>query len=166
MNAPHGLWAVMGNHDFFTDSDRVTQILRADGIQVLHNQSVPIELDAGRFWLAGVGDVIGGAANLDAALQHVPNDEATILMAHEPDYADYVARRPVDLQLSGHSHGGQVRFPFLRPLYLPELGQKYIAGLYKIGPLTLYTNAGLGTVILPIRWNCPPEITLLTLRPA
>ena len=166
MNAPHGLWAVMGNHDFYTDADRVTRILRADGIQVLHNQSVPIELDAGRFWLAGVGDVIGGAANLDAALQHVPNDEATILMAHEPDYADYVARRPVDLQLSGHSHGGQVRFPFLRPLYLPELGQKYIAGLYKIGPLTLYTNAGLGTVILPIRWNCPPEITLLTLRPA
>ena len=164
MQAPHGLWAIMGNHDFFTDPDRVTRVLRAHGIHVLDNQSIPIEPGGGRFWLGGVGDVLGNAANLDATLQPVPDDEATILMVHEPDYADHVARHPVDLQLSGHSHGGQIRFPFLRPLYLPDLGQKYISGLYKVGPLTLYTSAGLGTVIVPIRWNCPPEITLLTLR--
>ena len=164
MQAPHGLWAVMGNHDFYTDPERVTGALTSQGIQVLDNESVPIELGGQRFWLGGVGDVAGGAANLDDTLHAVPSDEATILLAHEPDYADYVARHPVDLQLSGHSHGGQIRIPFLPPLYLPELARKYILGLYKVGPLTLYTNAGLGTVALPIRLNCPPEITLLTLR--
>jgi len=164
MQAPYGLWAVMGNHDYFTDPDRVTRALHSQGIPVLANQSIPIERDGARFWLSGVGDVLGDDANLDATLNPVPAGEATILLAHEPDFADVAARHSVDLQLSGHSHGGQVRFPFLPPLYLPELGRKYIAGLYKIGPLTLYTNLGLGTVGVPVRLNCPPEITLLTLR--
>jgi predicted MPP superfamily phosphohydrolase len=166
MQAPHGLWAVMGNHDAFTDPDRVTSALRTAGINVLSNQSVPIErAGAGaRFWLSGVDDVIGGTADLDAALHAVPADEATILLAHEPDYADHVARYPVDLQLSGHSHGGQVRVPFLRPLYLPDMARKYVWGQYQIRGLTLYTNPGLGTVIAPVRLNCPPEITLLTMR--
>lgn len=164
MHAPHGLWAVMGNHDFFSDPDLVTRALRAQGIQVLANQSTPIEANGARFWLSGVDDVLGQAADLDRALHTVPADEAVVLLAHEPDYADYVSHHPVDLQLSGHSHGGQVRFPFIRPLYLPDMAKKYIWGLYKIGGLTLYTNPGLGTLILPVRWNCPPEITLLKLR--
>jgi uncharacterized protein len=164
MQAPHGSWAVMGNHDCFTDPDRVTSALRAQGIQVLVNQSVPIERDGARFWLSGVDDVLVGTADLDATLHNIPADDAVVLLAHEPDYADHVARHPIDLQLSGHSHGGQVRPPFVRPLYLPELARKYIWGLYKIGGLTLYTNPGLGTVGVPVRWNCPPEITLLTLR--
>ena len=87
-----------------------------------------------------------------------------VLLAHEPDFADEVARFPVDLQLSGHSHGGQVRLPLLGPLYLPELAQKYVMGQYQVGPLILYTNAGLGTIGVPVRCNCPPEITFLTLR--
>jgi predicted MPP superfamily phosphohydrolase len=164
MRAPHGLAAVMGNHDVFTDPDRVTGSLRASGIQVLANQSIAIERDGGRFWLAGVDDVMGKTADLDATLRNVPADEAAVLLAHEPDYADHVARYPVDLQLSGHSHGGQVRLPFVGPLYLPALARKYIWGLYKIGGLTLYTNPGLGTVDVPVRLNCPPEITFLTLR--
>jgi predicted MPP superfamily phosphohydrolase len=166
MRAPHGLWAVMGNHDDHTDPSRVTSALRAEGIQVLSNQSAAIEQDGARFWLAGVNDVLSETADLDKTLHNLPADEATVLLAHEPDYADEVARYPVDLQLSGHSHGGQVRLPFLRPLFLPELAVKYIWGLYRIGPLTLYTNPGLGTVGLPVRWNCPPEITVLTLRRA
>lgn len=166
MQAPHGLWAVMGNHDYSTDVGIVTAALTSQGIQVLGNQSAAIEADGARFWLSGVNDVLSETANLDSTLQLVPRDEATVLLAHEPDYADYVARYPVDLQLSGHSHGGQVRIPLMRPLYLPELARKYVWGLYKIGPLTLYTNPGLGTVGLPVRLNCPPEITLLTLRRA
>ncbi|MGA1987187.1 MAG: metallophosphoesterase [Candidatus Sulfotelmatobacter sp.] len=164
MKAPHGLWAVMGNHDCFTDPDRVTSALRAEGIQVLVNQSVPIERDGARFWLAGLDDVLFGAPDLDATLHDIPAGEAAVLLAHEPDYADQVVRHPVDLQLSGHSHGGQVRAPFVGPLYLPSMARKYIWGQYKIGDLTLYTNPGLGTVGVPVRWNCPPEITLLTLR--
>jgi predicted MPP superfamily phosphohydrolase len=164
MHAPYGLWAVMGNHDSFTDPDHVTAVLRSAGIHVLANQSAPIERGGSRFWLSGVDDILGRTADLDATLHDVPANEATILMAHEPDYADYVARHPVDLQLSGHSHGGQVRLPLMRPLYLPELGQKYVWGRYEIGSLMLYTNRGLGTVGVPVRFNCPPEITLLTIR--
>ena len=166
MRAPYGVWAVMGNHDAFTDPDRVTDSLRSAGIQVLSNQSVPIERDGARFWLSGIDDVLGGTADLDATLQDVPANEAVVLLAHEPDYADTVARYAVDLQLSGHSHGGQVRLPFIPPLFLPPLANKYVWGAYQIGPLALYTNAGLGTVNLPIRMNCPPEITVLTLHRA
>jgi uncharacterized protein len=166
MKAPHGLWAVMGNHDCTTDPDRVTSALVTHGIQVLSNQSVPIERDGGRFWLGGVDDVLCGGADLPATLHDVPADESSVLLAHEPDYADYVARFPVDLQISGHSHGGQVRAPLVGPVFLPAMAKKYVWGLYKIGGLTLYTNPGLGTVAVPVRWNCPPEITLLTLRRA
>ena len=166
LHAPHGVWAVLGNHDVFTDPDRVTAALQSNGIQVLSNQSASCERDGARFWLAGVDDVLGGTADLNATLHGIPAGEPTVLLAHEPDYADYVSRHSVDLQLSGHSHGGQVRIPFLRPLYLPLLAHKYIWGLYQIGGLTLYTNPGLGTVGAPVRMNCPPEITLITLRPA
>lgn len=170
MRAAHGRWAVLGNHDWATDPRRVAQTLEAHQIEVLSNRSVPIEAAGARFWLAGVNDVLFGTSDLDATLAPVPRGEATILLAHEPDYADYVAHRivdsPVDLQLSGHSHGGQIRLPFLPPLYLPEMAKKYFWGLYRVGPLTLYTNPGLGTMGIPARLNCPPEITLLTLRSA
>jgi predicted MPP superfamily phosphohydrolase len=166
MQAPHGLWAVLGNHDVATDPNEVTSALHSQGIGVLANRSAPIEASGARFWLAGVNDVLSDSADLDATLQPVPGDEATILLAHEPDYADDVSHYPVDLQLSGHSHGGQVRVPLVGPLYLPRMGRKYVWGLYRVGPLTLYTNPGLGTLGVPVRWNCPPEITFLTLRRA
>jgi hypothetical protein len=164
MVAPHGLWAVLGNHDDFTDRDTVTRALQAGNIHVLANQSVPIERDGTRFWLAGVNDVLSYTADLAKTLQRVPTGEATILLAHEPDFADEASRFPIDLQLSGHSHGGQIRIPFLPPLYLPTMAKKYVLGTYRVGPLALYTNGGLGTITVPIRLNCPPEITLLTLR--
>jgi predicted MPP superfamily phosphohydrolase len=163
LQASHGLWAVMGNHDALTDPDHVTSALRAEGIQVLANQSVPIESNGARFWLAGVDDVLGKSADITTTLHDIPQGEATVLLAHEPDYADRVVKHPVDLQLSGHSHGGQIRLPFVGPLYLPELARKYVWGMYKIGDLTLYTNPGLGTIELPVRLNCPPEVTLITL---
>ena len=166
MTAPHGLWAVLGNHDEGTDHKHVTRALQAENIQVLANQSQPIEREGARFWLAGVNDVLSKTADLSKTLRRVPADEAVILLAHEPDFADRAAKFPIDLQLSGHSHGGQVRIPFLPPLFLPALARKYYWGTYQVGPLALYTNAGLGTIGLPMRLNCPPEITLLTLRRA
>jgi len=165
MNAPHGLWAVIGNHDDSTDPQHVTRVLEAENIRVLANQSEAIEQDGARIWLAGVNDVLGKTADLTKTLRSVPSGEAVILLAHEPDFADQAARFPIDLQLSGHSHGGQIRIPMLPPLYLPPLARKYVWGEYQVGPLILYTNAGLGTVDIPVRLNCPPEITLLTIRP-
>jgi predicted MPP superfamily phosphohydrolase len=164
MTAPHGLWAILGNHDIDTDRKHVTAALQAESIQVLTNQSQPIERDGARIWLAGVNDPLTRNADLPKTLRGVPAGEAVILLAHEPDFADQAARFPIDLQLSGHSHGGQIRIPFLPPLYLPKMARKYVLGTYHIGPLTLYTNAGLGTIGVPMRLNCPPEITLLTLR--
>jgi predicted MPP superfamily phosphohydrolase len=164
LTAPHGLWAVLGNHDWFTNAKHVTAALTAEGIRVMANESVAIERDGARFWLAGVNDVISHTADLKKTLQPVPAGEPVVLLAHEPDFADYASRFSIDLQLSGHSHGGQIRFPLLPPLYLPEMAKKYILGTYQIGPMALYTNAGLGTVDVPVRLNCPPEITLLTLR--
>ena len=166
MAAPMGRWAVLGNHDDDTDPKRVTHALQAQNIQVLANRARPIERDGARVWIAGVNDVLGHSADLPKTLQGIPSDEAVILLAHEPDYADVVSKYPVDLQLSGHSHGGQIRLPFLPPLYLPRLARKYYWGTYRVGPLTLYTNAGLGTIGVPMRLNCPPEITLLTIRAA
>jgi len=164
MTAPHGLWAVLGNHDANSDPQHVTRALQAEGIQVLANQSVAMERDGARFWLAGVSDVLSNTADLNEALRGIARNEAVVLLAHEPDFADEVSKFPVDLQLSGHSHGGQVRIPFLPPLYLPDMARKYVMGSFQVGSLALYTNAGLGTVGAPVRLNCPPEITLLTLH--
>jgi predicted MPP superfamily phosphohydrolase len=164
MRAPQGLWAVLGNHDFETDPLHVTRALQAESIRTLANQSIAIERNGGRFWLAGINDVISGTADLGKTLRGIPPSEPVVLLAHEPDFADVACRFPVDLQLSGHSHGGQVRLPLLPALYLPEMARKYVLGSYRVGKMSLYTNAGLGTVTIPVRLNCPPEITLLMLH--
>ena len=158
-----GIFAVLGNHDQSSQPAVVTESLRGRGIRVLRNQAVPLERDNSRVWLAGVDDVLEGAADLPRALQGISRNETIILLAHEPDFADYVAEHPVSVQLSGHSHGGQIRLPFVGPPYLPELARKYPWGLHRVGGLNLHTNCGLGTIELPIRWNCPPEVTLVRL---
>lgn len=127
---------------------------------------MPVEEDGARLWIAGIDDVLTGAPDLHNALRQVPVGDVTILLAHEPDYADAASRFPVHLQLSGHSHGGQVRLPLLGAPILPSLARKYPAGLRQVGNLQLYTNRGIGVIDPPIRINCPPEITLLTLRSA
>jgi uncharacterized protein len=166
MSAPHGVWAVLGNHDEGTDYKHVTRALQAQNIQVLANQSQPMERDGARFWLAGVNDVLSKTADLPKTLRRVPADEAVILLAHEPDYADEAAKFPIDLQLSGHSHGGQVRLPWIGPLVLPPMGQKYVTGLFRFDRMQLYVNRGIGTVGVPFRFDCPPEITEITLQRA
>jgi predicted MPP superfamily phosphohydrolase len=163
LHAPLGTFAVLGNHDC-TDPRTVIRALENQGIAVLHNRNLAVEHGSGRLWIVGVEDVLLGQPSLDDALRGVPQGELTILLAHEPDFADVAAESPIKLQLSGHSHGGQVRFPFMGALYLPPMGRKYPPGISRIGPLVLYTNRGIGTSLLPIRLNCPPEITLFTLR--
>jgi predicted MPP superfamily phosphohydrolase len=157
------VYAILGNHDHWTDADEVARALQTQPITVLRNAAIPIDRGGARLWIAGVDDVWERHADLDQALRLVPADQATILLAHEPDYADLAAQYSVDLQLSGHSHGGQVQLPFFGSPILPYLGRKYPRGLYQIGSLQLYTNRGLGVVSPPVRFNCRPEITLFTL---
>ena len=160
-----GIFAALGNHDGGTDSVIVTASLAQHGFTVLQNRSFPLEQNGARLWLAGIDDVLQGQPDLDLTLHGIPQDEPIVLLAHEPDIAVEVARHPVDLQLSGHSHGGQVWVPLLGAPWLPPLGRKFPHGMYHVRDLTLYTNVGLGTVRIPVRLNCPPEITLITLQP-
>lgn len=166
LHAPMGKFAILGNHDGAAGSPRITATLKAQGIPVLRNESVPLERGTGRIWLAGVDDVLRGFPDLGAAIEPVPAKEATILLAHEPDFVDESSLSPIDLQLSGHSHGGQIWIPGIGAPWLPPLSRKYPRGLYRVGNTTLYTNIGIGTIRAPIRINCPPEITLITLRVA
>jgi predicted MPP superfamily phosphohydrolase len=163
LNAPMGIFAVLGNHDQCSP-DFIARSLENHGITLLRNYALHVERAGARLWIAGVDDVLEGKARLDEALRTITRGEATVLLAHEPDFADAVRRYPVDLQLSGHSHGGQIRVPLVGAPCLPALGRKYPWGLRHLGLLSLYTNRGLGTVLLPIRFDCPPEVTLLTLR--
>ncbi|HZR66494.1 MAG TPA: metallophosphoesterase [Terriglobales bacterium] len=164
LHAPMGKFAVLGNHDAYANPELVTDALHTHGIPVLKNLSLPIQRGSDRFWLAGVDDVMEAQPDLGAAIKQIPAGETIVLLAHEPDFADEAALTSVDLQLSGHSHGGQIWIPGIGAPWLPPLARNYPRGLYKIQNLTLYTNMGIGTIRAPIRINCVPEVTLITLR--
>lgn len=155
--------SILGNHDHWNGADAVADALDSHGLRVLRNQSLPLERDGQRIWIVGVDDVYEHANDLDKALQKIPRDETKIVAVHEPDFADRTAMHPVDLQLSGHSHGGQVRIPGYGAPILPHLGKKYSIGLNRVRDLQVYTNRGIGVVTPPVRLNCPPEVTLITL---
>ena len=160
-------FAVMGNHDSFIGAPLIHPILAAVSIPLLVNQHVPIERPGGRLWLCGIHDPVTHIPNLERAIPAQP-DGPVLLMSHGPDYADELLTHPrgqlVDAMFSGHSHGGQVRFPFVGPMCLPAGGQKYVEGFYRLGHMQLYVNRGIGTVGLPFRLNCPPEITVFSLQ--
>ena len=161
--------AVMGNHDSAVGARFIARVLRERGTPVLINQSARIARNGQHLWVAGVEDPATSRPDLARALPR-DVDAPVILMAHAPDYADDVLAHPlghhVDLMLSGHSHGGQVRLPLIGPVILPPMGEKYVEGHFQLGMLQLYVNRGLGSVGVPFRFNCPPEITVLTLQPA
>jgi uncharacterized protein len=166
LQAPMGRFAVLGNHDHGTDPARIANTLEAHNIPVLSNRNVVLEKDGARLWIAGVDDAVAQKADWDCALDGIPKKEPVVLLAHEPDVADESARYGVDLQLSGHSHGGQIRVPGFGAPYCPPLARKYPMGLYRIGPTHLYTNRGIGLTGIPFRFACPPEITLFELSMA
>lgn len=158
-------FAILGNHDYWTNPDAVREMLKVCGIRELTNSVFTLRRGTETLHLCGVDDAWEGNVRLEDVLNQLTDDGAAILLAHEPDFADQSAITGCfDLQVSGHSHGGQVVLPFLGPPFLPYLGQKYPSGLYKVREMYQYTNRGVGTGRLPIRINCPPEITLFTLE--
>lgn len=166
LQAPFGQYAVLGNHDAFGNRRAVTKGLSKAGFHLLDNQHVALTKGSAHLYIAGVDDPMVGHPNIDQALQGIPDGSSTILLAHEPDFADEYARYPVDLQLSGHSHGGQVRLPLVGALYTPPYGSKYTAGLYQVpnSKLQVYTTRGIGMTRIPVRFHCRPELTVLTLK--
>ena len=165
LKARDGVLAVMGNHDYLTDVETVRRCLREARIPELRNEVHTIERGGAALHVAGIDDVMEGRSRLDLVLEELPKAGAAILLAHEPDFADVsAATERFGLQLSGHSHGGQVRLPFLGPLILPPHAQRYTSGLYEVGDMLQYTNRGLGFVDARIRFLCRPEVTGLTLK--
>ena len=117
--------------------------------------------------IAGVDSLWYDKADLNPVLQQLPEEGAALLLAHEPDFADISAKTGrFDLQLSGHSHGGQIILPLVGPPWLPRHGRNYPLGQYQVGDMIQYTNRGIGMVIPTVRFNCRPEISVFTLRAA
>ena len=161
LEAPLGKYAVLGNHDYGPQAQKRTdEILTAGGFSVLYNESV--QLPEYGLHLFGMDDCMFGAG--DAAAYRAQAGSCNIVLCHEPDVFD--GMQDVDLMLSGHTHGGQVRLPLVGAAALPGLGKNYVSGLYEKENGKIYVNRGLGTTIMQLRLFCTPEITILTLKNA
>lgn len=164
-------YASLGNHDHGVGDDLVTEALASNGTPVLRNAFLPIERNGARIWLAGLADPLEGKSDperaVPASIRNQPS-EPVILLCHAPDYVDRLLKHPaaqsIDLMLSGHTHGGQVRLPLVGALALPHMGRKYVQGAFQFGRMQMYVNRGIGAVGVPFRLNCPPEITSFVLH--
>jgi hypothetical protein len=166
LDAKDGTFASLGNHDYFGEGDPLIDKIRARGVTVLRNESHRIERGGESIRLAGVDDTWTGRADLGRTLEG-GDGQRTVLLAHDPDVFEEAARLGADLVLSGHTHGGQVAFPFLvRQINLSRLVHRHTYGLYSHGDSTLYVHGGLGTTGPPFRLGVPPEVVVLTLRRA
>jgi predicted MPP superfamily phosphohydrolase len=163
--APLGGYAVLGNHDCGERGREaiVTDALEQAGIPVLRNAAAKIATGQGELWIAGVDEAIMAHADPAAAFTAIPAGAAALALWHEPDYAEQTARRGAFVQLSGHSHGGQVRLPEIGPLFLPKGGERFVMGFNQVAGMPIYTSRGVGVFLPPLRVNCPPEVTLITL---
>jgi uncharacterized protein len=164
IRARDGVFAVLGNHDHYCSAPIVAAALRAKNIPVLVNEVRPITRGGERIWLCGVDSWFGKTYHPKLALNAAPPGDCRVVMLHEPDCADEISQLGADFMMAGHSHGGQVRIPLLGAPVLPSKGRKYPIGLRTVNGMQLYTSRGIGLIHLPIRFDCPPEITLYTLR--
>jgi uncharacterized protein len=177
ITAQYGIWAVLGNSDHFhngkyIDTTQFIQRLKKHGIQVLQNENrkISISFDTTSssqkwFWLIGVDDPYLGYNDLHLAINGIPETDPKLLLSHSPDIIDDAVDMKIDLMLSGHTHGGQIRFPFIGPVITQSIyRQKYAAGIFNIKNITLYVNRGIGTSGIPIRLFCRPELTILSIK--
>jgi len=164
LNAKYGVFSVLGNHDLWTNASVVRSGLEKAGLPVMKNSGISLSIGQDMINLAGLDAAWGGQPDLNLALSDLPPDIPTLLLMHEPDIADIFSQdKRVSLQLSGHTHGGQVRIPIMGAPALPRYGKKYDSGLYRVKEMWLYTNRGIGVIGPPVRFNCRPEITEITL---
>ncbi|MGA7160528.1 MAG: metallophosphoesterase [Bacteroidota bacterium] len=169
LRAPYGVYGCLGNHDYYADVDVVAKEVDGCGVKLLRNDAVKINKGSSFINLVGVDDIpINGTPDtyLDRALSSVQNTNPRILLCHKPYYLETFADRNIDLTLAGHTHGGQIVFANIGNMIVcpAALFSKYVWGLYKFGKSQMYVTRGIGTVGVPIRINCPPEITKITLQ--
>jgi predicted MPP superfamily phosphohydrolase len=165
LKAPLGVFSVLGNHDYWVDAASVRAALAAAGIVDITNTGRWLSLNGNRIRLAGVGDFWEDYQDLHAALDGTREQDVAILLSHNPDYAARVTDARIKLILSGHTHGGQIRLPKVGALVSnSKYGNRLASGLIPFDSFQLYVSRGIGTVLIPMRYNCPPEVSLITLK--
>ena len=170
IQAPLGKYAVFGNHDRGGGGSLFyKKYMEEAGFSVLVNEVQKIQAENGKYiTISGLDDFLLGKPQIESTLQKLRQQDFNMLLVHEPDVVDKIARYPVDIQLSGHSHGGQVQIPFVGPLITTKLAEKYVEGMYELEgkskPLYLYVNRGIGTTRMPVRFWSIPELSVFVLK--
>jgi predicted MPP superfamily phosphohydrolase len=165
LKAPYGVFGCLGNHEFYSRApDEITRRLDDAGVKMLRNDNAIPDVRGAKLAILGIDD-LGHGDDFPAAMRSVPPDMTKILMSHKPYFFPSAAESGIDLTLAGHTHGGQVVFVKVGDFTLAPatLVSKYVAGLYDIGDSLMYVSRGVGTIGVPFRINCPPEVTLFTL---
>ena len=164
LHAPMGTLAVLGNHDWWNDGARVRRALESQGIVVLENEARPIERAGTSFYVAGIGDLLTGHADVPRALGQVPAGQPLLVLSHEPDVFPLIDER-ASLTLAGHTHGGQVCLPLVGcPIVPSDYGQRFVSGHIVEHGRHLFVTTGVGTSIIAVRFGVPPEIAILSLH--
>jgi predicted MPP superfamily phosphohydrolase len=169
LKARIGVYAVLGNHDYYVGASHVARALKAAGCNLLIDQQDRLEHRGSKLCLLGVDDLYYGDTDFYKVMGSLPKDLRTIVFSHNPDFIEEFAVRQyhMDFMMSGHTHGGQIRFPFIgAPHISSSYGQRYARGLNRKGSMQVYTTRGIGSILLPSRFDCPPEIALYTLEQA
>ncbi len=164
LRAPLGVYAVLGNHDWWYDGGKVREALENAGIRVLDNEVAQLQKNDQTFWLVGLADAWTGRDDIAGTTQKVPAGQPAIAITHNPDILPRLTSI-LQLTLAGHTHGGQVNLPFLGRRIVPsEFGQRYAAGHVEEAGKRLFVTTGIGTSVFPVRFRVPPEIAVLTVR--
>lgn len=167
LRARLGVFAVLGNHDFHVGAGEMARALRAHGIHVLRNAHCALRAGGASLWIIGIDDLWWSADDLGRALHNVPASDCKVLLCHNPMGIYPAAQKGIDLVLSGHTHGGQIRLPVVGSVYgRSKLGKRFVDGWNRLDGTQIYVSRGIGVSIVPLRVGCPPEITCLSLRRA
>lgn len=165
LKAKHGVYAILGNHDWWHDGVAVRRVIESSNLPVLENSHAKVEVNGKTLWLVGLADLWTRTPDIDEAMKGVAPDDPRIIMTHSPDLFPSVGRRAT-LTLAGHTHGGQVCVPPIGPIIVPSrYGTDYARGHIEENGHHLFVSSGIGTSILPIRFCCAPEISVLVLHP-
>jgi len=160
-----GVYAVLGNHDVRVNAGEVTRSLERSQINVLRNASAKIDLKGESLWIAGVDEYMYGQSDIAKAIRNVPRSQPKILLAHNPEIMQDASRLGIDFVLAGHTHGGQIKIPYMRSLnVVTQPGRQILEGFVRKGPTQMYISRGLGKVVVPVRILCPPEIPVFRLQ--
>ena len=167
LKAKHGVYAVLGNHDYWVNAEAMTKALRETGVDVLFDDQRRITIGKESITLVGLDDEWEGKPDYDKAFKGISADDICITIAHNPDAVLHLKGRPIELLMSGHTHGGIINLPRTGPIHtFTKLGRKYASGMHEINGIRVYVSRGIGLVSIPFRIHCPPEVPVFVLRKA